>query len=58
MKCVQNLPKPDLCYNKNIISDQELYEYFNFTQEEIDLIEETIKEPIPKKKKSKKYVLL
>lgn len=54
MKCVQNLPKPDLCYSENIISEKELYQYFNLTQEEIDLIEETIKEPTPKKKKSKK----
>lgn len=33
-------------------TDQELYEYFNLTSEEIQLIEETISEP--KKKKSKK----
>lgn len=51
---IQNLPKPNLCYSENIITDQEIYSYFNLTQEEIDLIEDTIKEPTPKKKKSNK----
>lgn len=35
-------------------SDQELYEYFNLTPEEIQLIEETIQEPTKKKKSKKK----
>lgn len=35
-------------------SDQELYEYFNLTPEEIKLIEETIQEPTKKKKSKKK----
>ena len=48
---IWSLPLPD---EKLIIdfSDIELYEYFNLTSEEIQLIEETISEP--KKKKSKK----
>jgi len=54
MKCVQNLPKPDLCFQKNTITDQELYEYFNLTPEEIQLIEDTISEPTNKKKSKKK----
>ena len=54
MKCVQNLPKPDMCFQKNIITEQELYEYFNLTPEEIQLIEETIQEPTKKRKSKKK----
>jgi hypothetical protein len=48
VKVIINMPQIDL--SRSWI-DQELYEYFNLTPEEIQLIEETIEEP---KKKSKK----
>jgi hypothetical protein len=38
---LENIPKIDLCKSW---TDIELYEYFNLTQEEIDLIEKTIKD--------------
>lgn len=49
---IWSLPLPD----ENLISDfnnQELYEYFNLTAEEIRLIEDTIGEPTKKKSKKK-----
>ena len=41
MKCVYNLP---FVQSEKNIDDNFLYEYFNLTQEEIDLIEKTIKD--------------
>lgn len=36
---LQSLPKPDI---NRVYSDEDLYEYFNLTQEEINLIESTV----------------
>jgi len=47
----RTLPKLD---SSKSWTDQELYQYFNLTPEEIQLIEETISEPTNKKKSKKK----
>jgi hypothetical protein len=41
MRCVYQLPKIE---SEKLLDDNKIYEYFNLTQEEIDLIEKTIKD--------------
>lgn len=41
MKCVYNLP---MIESEEILDDNTIYDYFNLTEEEIDLIEKTIKD--------------
>lgn len=53
MKCVQNLPKPSLVYKKDKIDESDVYKYFNLTEEEIKLIEDTIGETTNKKRTKK-----
>lgn len=50
---IWSLPLPYENLTSNF-SNEELYEYFNLTSEEIKLIEETISEPTKKKKSKKK----
>jgi hypothetical protein len=46
---------PDVIDEIVEVNDEKLYNYFNLTPEEIQLIEETISEPTKKKKSKKKY---